>query len=295
MLKVEKVDKFYGQNKVLHQVSMEIKPGTIHGLIGENGSGKTTLIKCIAGIYQIQGGSITLDGEVIYDNPSQKARIGYVADYNTFIPHYRVEQMVDFYREMYPGFDSDYLLKFRDDIFHLNYGKRIFQLSKGQKMRLALFLNCAINPKLLLLDEPTSGLDPIAKKEWLDFLTGMVEERGTSVLISSHNLSDMETLCDEVTLLRYGRVLAQREQTELLQSIRKFQMVLPKGLEYFTEKELRQTKRVLDITHIGKVYTFIFREEQLSYLKSLWEEQGALYVEELEGHLEDIYYETFAR
>lgn len=207
MIQVRNLYKGYQSNHdfVLKDVSFRVQKGTVHGLIGHNGSGKTTTIKCLTGIYRPDKGEILIDGQPVYDNPGTKEKIGYVADSSQMFSYYRVKELVEFYNRIFPGFlKEDFLALNR--IFRVNMYRKLGQLSKGQKMRVSFMLNLARNPEVMILDEPTSGLDAMAKKDLLELLVTTVENRGMTVLISSHHLSELERICDTVTVLTRGAV-----------------------------------------------------------------------------------------
>ncbi|MCQ2492326.1 MAG: ABC transporter ATP-binding protein [Lachnospiraceae bacterium] len=282
-VKIENLFKGYGKTKVLEGVSFEVRKGSIHGLIGPNGSGKTTLIKCLTGIYQPDQGSICLDEEEIYDNPAAKMKMGYVADSNDYYPNYRIKEMVKIYEAAYPTFskeDFDYY----NEAMGLNVKKMIKQLSKGQKMRLALILNLAIHPDILILDEPMEGIDVIAKQQLFDMIINEVEEREMTVLITSHHLEEIENFCDSITMIHEGKLTGTGSLDEVKEKATKLQIVFPEGLP----EGFAGWKGVLNFSNIGSIYTVIwedFDEEK----KELLYECGAAFVEEIPISLEEIF------
>ncbi|WP_051003984.1 ATP-binding cassette domain-containing protein [Gottschalkia acidurici] len=163
MIKIRNVHKSFENFKALDDISIDIKKGTIHGLIGENGAGKTTLIQSLVGIYTVDEGEILIDGKTIYDNNDVKKDIGYVADRNQFFTGYRIKELIEFFSYIYPTFSKESFDNYNKKL-NLDVNKKVKQLSKGMQMRLSLMLNLAIHPKVLVLDEPTSGLDAIVKK-----------------------------------------------------------------------------------------------------------------------------------
>ena len=286
MISIRGVSKSYEGFEAIHNISIEVPKGSVHGLIGENGSGKTTLIKCMTGIYKPDQGEILVDGEPVYENPEVKKRMGYVADYNQYFPSYTLEQMADFYGDLYPSFDRKQFGEY-NHLFRLDLSKRVSQLSKGQKMRLAIMLNLAVNPDVLILDEPTSGLDAIAKKEVLDLIISEVERREMTVFITSHHLGELEKLCDSITIIHNGTVKYQDEIDLIKGEIRKLQIVFPEGLpEGFT-----RNYKVLDMSNTGSIYSVVFRkvtEEIIEKLRS----DGAVLVEEIPITLEEVFIYT---
>lgn len=283
MLEIKNVYKGYNKEKVLKDVSINVMPGEIHGLIGENSAGKTTLIKCATGIYRVDAGSVTYDGEPVYDNPSVKERIGYVADYNDYIKYYTVSKMVYMYEIFYPKFNKEKFNEF-NQIFKLPVNKRILSLSKGQKMRLAFMLETAKEPDYLILDEPTSGLDPVAKAKFFELLINEVEQREIGVLISSHNLDGLEKICDSVTMMHQGIVERQMSMEEMKSELTKLNVVFEGG----AGKSVYDMSEILRISNVGSIYTMVVKEYDEAFAKRL-KSMGAGLVEPVEISLEELF------
>ena len=174
VIELKDVKKSYGKNEILHGISLDIEEGSIHGLVGRNGCGKTTLIKCLTGIYEQDQGQILVCGEEIFENPKVKAQVGYVADSNQYFEGYHIDEMVEFYKQIYQTFDEKVFRDYNQSI-GLDVSKRIKELSKGQAMSLASMLNLSIHPKVMIMDEPMSGLDVIAQKQIKDFIVNEVD------------------------------------------------------------------------------------------------------------------------
>lgn len=283
MLEIKDVCKSYDKNPVLKGVSLTVLPGEIHGLIGENSAGKTTLIKCVTGIYKVDAGSILYDGKPVYDNPEVKEIIGYVADYNDYIKYYTVSKMVHMYEIFYPKFNRE---KFNDfnEVFKLPVDKRIYSLSKGQKMRLAFMLETAKEPDYLILDEPTSGLDPVAKAKFFELLINEVEQRDIGVLISSHNLDGLEKICDSVTMLHQGEVERQMSMEEMKCELTRLNIVFEGG----AGKEVYDMPQILRISNVGSIYTMVvkdYSEELANQLRKC----GASLIEPVDISLEELF------
>lgn len=283
MIKVNEVVMNYGKFQAVSGVSFEVKKGTIHGLIGENGAGKTTLIKCLVGIYKPASGQVLLEDQEIYENPKVKARMGYVADSNKFFPSYRLGKMAEFFKDVYPNFSME-KLKELNQIFKLDMNKRINELSKGQQMRLAFMLNIAANTEVLIMDEPTSGIDAMGKKELFSVLIKEVEERGLTVIITSHNLIELEKICDSVTIIKQGKVIENDGMDAVMGNVRKFNYAFKDGV---SEEFLKHPKMV-SYSNIGNVYTVIYEgitDEEL--LEN--EKYDPVYKEELFVNLEEVF------
>ena len=283
MLEIKDVYKGYENTEVLHGISLEVKPGEIHGLIGENSAGKTTLIKCATGVYKTDKGEILLDGEEVYDNPKAKQKIGYVADYSEYIRFYSSKKMVKMYRSFYPDFDTE-AFNSMNKIFELPLEKAISSLSKGQKMRLAIMLEIAKKPKYLILDEPTSGLDPVAKDELYKLLIQVAEEGETGILISSHNLNGLEKLCDSITMIHEGNVERQMSIDDMKSVLTKVNAVFENG----ADPKLYERKDLLRISNVGSIYTLVLKdysEMTMEELKAL----GATFIEPVSLTLEELF------
>ena len=270
-------------NYVVKDMNIKVEKGTIHGLIGHNGSGKTTIIKCLTGIYPPDFGEVLIKGKPVYENPKVKEIIGYVADSNQMFSGYKISQLAKMYDNMFINFSMD---DFRslNRIFQVNVNKRINQLSKGQQMRVSFMLNLARNPEVMILDEPTSGLDAIAKKDLLDCLVSAVENQGMTVLISSHHLSELEKICDSVTVIKNGQVHIDDELDEVTGQVMKFQVVFTQG----APSELYNRKDVIHMSNVGSVYTVIMPKSSTEFpgdMKSL----GAVLVEEMPVGLEESF------
>ena len=281
MLEIKNLTKKFGGFCAVDDFSLSVEKGTIHGLIGENGAGKTTAIKCCVGIFKPDGGEVLLDGAPVYENPAAKIKIGYVADSNTMYEDYTCAQMRDFFAEVYPDFDKE---KFSglNDIFKLDPKRRVGRLSKGQQMRLSFMLAISSNPEVLILDEPTSGLDAFAKKQLLDIVIDETEQNGLAVLISSHHLSELEKLCDEITIMQNGRAEYQSNIDDLKDKVKKLQVIFDKT------PDLDVLKESFGVEKLGSVYyltTTNYDENTVPALKLM----GASVVEEVGISLEEIF------
>ena len=288
MLDIKNISKSFGSFQAVKDASISIAEGEIHGIIGENGAGKTTIIKCAAGIYKPDRGEVFVDGKPVFDNPQAKSLIGYVADSNSYFGAYTIKQMVGFYKGIYKTFDEQRFNEL-NSIFKLDVKKHISRLSKGMQMRLALMLNMSIHPKVLILDEPTSGLDAIAKNAFNDMLISLVDEERTAVLISSHHLSELERLCDSISLIMNGDIYYQSNLDDIKSSVRKLQLVLR------DEADFSGIEGVLSVERVGSIY-YLIVDGYGDELKNKLETMGAEIIEEVGMSLEEIFiYTTKAR
>jgi ABC-2 type transport system ATP-binding protein len=284
MLEIRGLCKGYqAPEYTVENIDITVQKGTIHGLIGHNGSGKTTIIKCLTGIYPPDAGTVTVDGESVYENPAVKEKIGYVADSNQMFHNYRVRNLLSFYENVYLEFSREDFYRL-NRIFQVDMNKRISQLSKGQQMRVSFMLNIARNPEILILDEPTSGLDAMAKKDLLDILVAEVENNEMAVLISSHHLSELEKICDDVTMIKDGRIFVQDGLDEITGKMAKYQVVFPKG----APTELYHRPDVCHLSNIGSVYTVILPASSVDFEEEM-KKLGAVVVEPMTMGLEESF------
>ena len=223
MIKANNLTKKFGENKALDSVTFEIPEGSIYGLVGSNGSGKSTFMRLISGVYMADGGEILVDNQNPFDNSLIKSKICYLPDTPYFIHQSNLNEMMRYYKMLYKDFDIDrfeQLLK----IFPLDRRARISTMSKGMQRQAALILAISTKPKYLLLDEAFDGLDPIMRKVLKSLLAEGVSD-GMTAIIASHNLRDLDELCDTVGILHNGKVLLNDDIENLRGGIHKVQAV----------------------------------------------------------------------
>lgn len=292
MIHIKNVSKSFNGKKVLEDLSIHIKPGTIYGLIGENGAGKSTLLQCLMGIYTVDEGSICVDGKPVYENNEVKQEMGYVADRNQYFKGATVADMISFFKLTYPSFLEELFDKY-NLTFKLDKKEKVKNLSKGMQMKLSLMLNMAIRPKVLVLDEPTSGLDPLAKKQVLDYLIEQVDETQMTVLISSHHLGELERICDEITMIAEGKAVYQSTVEDIKNKVRKLQVVFKEEIAQEAKERIKEWEDVLDVTHVGSVY-YIVTNAYSQALEERLKRQGAFLIESIGLNLEEVFVYTAA-
>jgi len=236
MLEMINVTKTFGSFKALDNLTMLVPRGAVYGLAGPNGAGKSTAIRHMTGIYRPDSGSITLEGLPIYENPQIKEIIGYIPDDVFFFPSATMEEMRRFYKGMYPKFD-DALFDRLYEAFSLPRKGQIRRFSKGMQKQAAFHLTLACHPDVLILDEPVDGLDPVMRRQVMSLILSDVAEHGTTVLISSHNLRELEDVCDHVGIMDHGKMLLERSLADMQGSTVKVQIVgnIPQKLEVLHE------------------------------------------------------------
>ena len=248
MLKLENVTKTFGGFKALEDLNMNVPKGAVYGLVGPNGAGKTTAIRLITGVYRPDSGSITMEGIGIYENPALKSRIGYIPDDVFYFPSASLEEMRRYYRGIYPEFDDELFQKLYE-VFELPAKGQLRRFSKGMQKQAAFQLTICTRPDLLVLDEPIDGLDPVMRRQVWSLILSEVAQRETTVLISSHNLRELEDICDHVGIMDHGKMLLERSLADMQGNTVKLQLVgdLPEGLE------------VLHESQSGRMKTFVIR------------------------------------
>ena len=232
MLKMQNVTKTFGNFTALNDLSMTIPKGAVYGLVGPNGAGKSTAIRLLTGVYRQDAGTVTLEGEPIFENPKTKSRMCYIPDEIFFFPSATLEDMKKYYKGFYPQFNEE-LFERLHEAFQLPKKSHIRRLSKGMQKQAAFQLSICTRPDVLILDEPVDGLDPVMRRQVWSLILSDVAQRETTVLISSHNLRELEDICDHVGIVDKGRMLLERSLASMQGNTVKLQIVgdAPEGLE----------------------------------------------------------------
>ena len=236
MLKLQNVTKTFGTFKALDDLTLTVPKGAVYGLVGPNGAGKSTAIRHLTGVYLPDSGEISMDGQPIYENNGVKARIAYIPDEIFYYPSATLEEMRKFYKGIYATFDDALFTKLYE-IFQLPPKTPLRRFSKGMQKQAAFHLAICCRPDVLILDEPVDGLDPVMRRQVWSLLLSDVAQRGTTVLISSHNLRELEDICDHVGIMDKGRMLLERSLADMQGTTHKLQMVgmPPEGLDILHE------------------------------------------------------------
>ncbi len=246
MLEMKNVTKTFGKFKALDDLSMIVPKGSVYGLVGPNGAGKSTAIRLMTGIYRPDSGTITMEGMPVYENPVNKVRMGYIPDDIFYFPSATMEEMRAFYKGVYPQFDDE-LYGRLFEAFQLPRKSPIRRFSKGMQKQAAFHLSICTRPELLILDEPVDGLDPVMRRQVWSLILSDVASQGTTVLISSHNLRELEDICDYVGIMDQGKMLLQRSLADMQGATHKLQLVgdTPQGLEILHESQTGRLKTLV--------------------------------------------------
>ena len=282
MIEVNSLVKRFDGFTALDGATLSVPAGSVYGLVGPNGAGKSTLIRHLTGIFRQDAGTVRLNGEDVWENAALKARIAAIPDDWYYFLQSSIRDMMRFYRGFYPNFNLERYEKLKE-VFALDETRPLRRMSKGQQKQAAFWLAMCTMPDYLILDEPVDGLDPVMRRQVWSLILQDVAERGTTVLVSSHNLRELEDVCDHVGIMNKGKVLLERSLSELQENTVKMQIVfrgegapeLPAGLNLLHE------------SHLGRVFTIIFRgntqqiTERLAALDPVYMEAVPLTLEEI--------------
>ena len=281
MIQVKELIKTFDGFRALDGLNIHVPKGAVYGLVGPNGAGKSTVIRHLAGIYRQDSGQVLIDGQPVYENPEIKGRIAYIPDDIFFYTQATINDMMKFYRSVYPRFSPERFEKL-EELFNLDRKQPMRKLSKGMQKQAAFWLAMSQCPEVVILDEPVDGLDPVMRRQVWSALLSDVAENGTTVLVSSHNLRELEDVCDHVGIMNHGRMLVERSLSALQDNIVKIQLAfadggkLPEGLE------------ILHRSSTGRLQQLILRgsaEELTAKLSAA----GPLFLDVVPLNLEEIF------
>ena len=283
MIEAKAVTKSFDGFLALNDLNMTVPRGSIYGLVGPNGAGKSTILRHLCGVYRPDSGVITVEGQPVYEHPAIKERMVVIPDDVYYYGSASVREMMKFYRGMYPTFSMERFEKLAEAFPEVDAKRPIRRMSKGMQKQAAFWLAMSCCPDYLLLDEPVDGLDPVMRRQVWSLLMGDVAERGTTVLVSSHNLRELEDVCDHVGILSHGQVVIERSLSQLQGTTVKLQVAFPDGVQ----PRLPQGMEVLHQSQLGRVYTYIVRgsaedvQQQVEAIRPLFVEALPLSLEEI--------------
>ncbi|ARC84010.1 ABC transporter family protein [Clostridium argentinense CDC 2741] len=286
MIEINNLYKNLSNKEILKNINLKIEKGSIFGIIGPNGSGKTTLINTIVGAYKADSGSIEIMGEDIYENINMKEEIAFVEDENSIFSNYKVKDVISFYSRAYKNFNKE-RFNTLNNIFKIDEKYRISKLSRGMKKILFIMIGFSIMPKIIILDEPTIGLDPLIKNQFINLILEEVAERNTTILITSHNLDELERICDSIAIINKGEIKYTSSLDNMKENIKKLQVMFKED----TLLDLESWNEVIKVKRIGRVHSIVVR----NYTKELEQRLnncGATYIEEVSLGLEELFIDT---
>ena len=284
MIEAKAVSKSFDGFLALNDLDMTVPKGSIYGLVGPNGAGKSTILRHLCGVYRPDSGVITVEGQPVYENPAIKERMVVIPDDVYYYGSASVREMMKFYRGMYPTFSMERFEKLAEAFPEVDAKRPIRRMSKGMQKQAAFWLAMSCCPDYLLLDEPVDGLDPVMRRQVWSLMMSDVAEYGTTVLVSSHNLRELEDVCDHVGIMNKGKILLERSLSDLQDNIVKLQAVWPEGTG---APSLSRDVEILHTSQVGRVYTYIVRgsarevTERLAGYRPLMMEALPLSLEEI--------------
>lgn len=283
MIEVNNLVKTFDGFRALDGVTLKVETGSIYGLMGPNGAGKSTLIRHLLGVYRQDEGEVKYDGEKVWDNVPVKARITSIPDDWFYYGQATVKDMCDIYKGMYESFSMERFNALKE-AFNIDEKKTIKYLSKGMQKQVAFWLALSTMSDYIILDEPVDGLDPVMRRRVWSLIMDDVSSRGTTVLVSSHNLRELEDVCDHVGIMNHGKVVLERSLSELQDNMVKLQVVFKEG----EEEPAMDGIEVLHDSLTGRVHTMIVRMCPESAVKAVKKYDPVL-VEAIPLTLEEIF------
>lgn len=283
MIKIDKLSKKYDKDYVLKDLSCNIKDNSIYGLVGANGSGKSTLLRTIMGIYETDGGTISVDGNEVYDNEIMKQKMVFVADDLFFYPGYTLMDTAKYYQSMYKDFDMGYLKELAG-MLNLSLNKKVSTFSKGMKRQCALICAICTNADYMFFDETFDGLDPVIRNTMKKILIKQMNKKNTTIVMTSHNLRELEDICDNLGLLYQGGILFESDVDTIKTNMFKVQISFEKNFD----RDDFDDFDILSFKKQGSVATIIIKDSDGKSKKKL-EKMKPLILDYLSLTLEEVF------
>ena len=283
MIEVNGLKKSFDGFWALSGVDMHVKKGAIYGLVGPNGAGKSTLIRHLTGIYRPDEGEVLVCGRPVFENRQIKAQMAYIPDDLFYFMQADTMEMKRFYEGIYPEFDAKLFYRLQEFFPGIDVKRNIRRLSKGMQKQVAFWLAICCKPKLMILDEPVDGLDPVMRRQIWSMILSEVAEHEMTVLVSSHNLRELEDVCDHVGIMHRGSIWIERSLSDLQGSVSKLQVASTSGMP-----KLPEHFQVLHMANTGRVYTMIVKGDPKEAARAL-AESGTALVDILPLTLEEIF------
>lgn len=283
MIEIQDVSKQFDCVTALRHLTLEVQDGSVFGLVGSNGAGKSTLLRILAGVYRPDGGRVLINGQAPFENEQVKRSTVFISDFPYFAPTATVRRLARLYRSVYPGWSEDYFARM-EKLFPISFDARLGKMSKGMQRQAAILLGLSTQPRCILFDEIFDGLDPVVRELVKKLLVDFVAENGASVMIASHNLRELEDVCDHVGILNKGKVLLERSLSDLQDNTVKIQAAYAAAEEPALPPELE----VLHRSAVGRVYTYIIRGKREDILHRM-QALSPLLLEAIPLTLEEIF------
>ena len=268
MIEAKNIRKSFGNFTALKDVNINVNRGSIYGLLGSNGAGKSTLLKILSGVYESDKGTALIDEEKVYENIDLKNKIIFLNDDLFFFSQFSINDMGKFYKQVYSNFDEERFKRLKE-VFKLDMNKKINSFSKGMQRQAAFWLALSCKPDYMVLDEPFDGLDPIVRYKVKSLIVNDVAEREMTVIISSHNIREIEDLCDHIGIIHEGEIVVEKELDQLKADVHKVQVA-------FKDNEI--------VNELEEDLEFVHKESRGSINLSLVKGERENVIEKIEKH-----------
>lgn len=283
MIEITGLTKHFGPFTALDDLNLHVQNASVYGLVGPNGAGKTTLIKHLTGVFRQDSGTVLIKGEPVFENTQIKSSMVYIPDDLYFFSQYSIRDAAKLYASVYPNWNSERYEALKQ-VFPLDETKSIARLSKGMQRQAAFWLGISTMPQIMILDEPVDGLDPIMRRKVWNLILQDVAQRGTTVLVSSHNLRELEDVVDHVGILHNGKIVIERELDDVKSDLHKLQVAFQGEIP----REALDIEGILHQEQIGSILSLIVRGKREDILPKIQATQPVI-LDVLPLTLEEIF------
>lgn len=284
MIEIKNLSKAFEKNFALKKLNFQVGDGSVFALVGSNGSGKSTLLRTISGVYQPTAGDVLIDGKPIFENPQLKDQVYFVADVPFFYNGTTLDNASNLLSKIYSGWSEETYLRLCS-IFPIDRRGKLINMSKGMQRQASLILALSAKPKYLLLDEIFDGLDPVIRRLVKQLIINDVSDRGMSVIIASHNMRELEDICDHIAFLHRGNLVVEDDVDEIKTQVHKFHAAFDRNFE---QDEIIGGLEILNIKRSGNLISFTAKGNKED-IEKIIKAQEPIFMESLPLTLEEIF------
>lgn len=284
MIEIKNLSKAFEKNFALKKLNFQVGDGSVFALVGSNGSGKSTLLRTISGVYQPTAGDVLIDGKPIFENPQLKDQVYFVADVPFFYNGTTLDNASNLLSKIYSGWSEETYLRLCS-IFPIDRRGKLINMSKGMQRQASLILALSAKPKYLLLDEIFDGLDPVIRRLVKQLIINNVSDRGMSVIIASHNMRELEDICDHIAFLHRGNLVVEDDVDEIKTQVHKFHAAFDRD---FDQNEIIGGLEILNIKRSGNLISFTAKGNKED-IEKIIKAQEPIFMESLPLTLEEIF------
>lgn len=284
MIEIKNLSKAFEKNFALKKLNFQVGDSSVFALVGSNGSGKSTLLRTISGVYQPTAGDVLIDGKPIFENPQLKDQVYFVADVPFFYNGTTLDNASNLLSKIYSGWSKETYLRLCS-IFPIDRRGKLINMSKGMQRQASLILALSAKPKYLLLDEIFDGLDPVIRRLVKQLIINDVSDRGMSVIIASHNMRELEDICDHIAFLHRGNLVVEDDVEEIKTQVHKFHAAFDRD---FDQNEIIGGLEILNIKRSGNLISFTAKGNKED-IEKIIKAQEPIFMESLPLTLEEIF------